>query len=48
MGICMSDTEAIDLLAHLREGFLDDMPSRVSQIEDEVMSSKDTNTFDEH
>lgn len=42
----MSDTEVTDLLEHLREGFLEDMPTRVSQIEDEVMSSKDSDTFD--
>ena len=43
----MSGTEVTDLLEHLREGFLEDMPTRVSQIEDEVMSSKDADTFDE-
>ena len=42
----MSDTEVTDLLEHLREGFLDDMPTRVNQIEGEIMSSKDSDTFD--
>lgn len=43
----MSDTSVTDLLEHLREGFLDDLPSRVDAIEDEVMSSNKTDSYDE-
>jgi len=41
----MSDVS--DLLEHLQEGFLDDMPSRINKIEDEVMSSENTESYDE-
>ena len=41
----MSDVS--DLLEHLREDFLDDLPARVNLIEDEVMSSKNTDSYDE-
>lgn len=43
----MSDTSVTDLLEHLREGFLDDLPSRVDAIEDEVMASKESDSYDE-
>lgn len=43
----MSDSSVADILEHLREGFLDEMPARVRQIEDEVISSKDADTYDE-
>lgn len=36
-----------DILDHLREGFLDDLPIRINKIEEEVMSSKDTDSYDE-
>lgn len=42
----MSDESVAELLEHLREGFLDDLPARVNEIEDEVMSSKDSDTYD--
>jgi len=41
----MSDVN--DILEHLREGFLDDMPARIDKIEDEVMSSNRVNSYDE-
>ena len=41
----MSDVN--DILEHLREGFLDDMPARINKIEDEVMSSNHVNSYDE-
>lgn len=43
--ILMSDVS--DLLEHLRKDFLDDLPARVNLIEDEVMSSKNTDSYDE-
>ena len=43
----MSDTSVSNILEHLREVFLDEMPARVDKIEDEVMSSKDASTYDE-
>ncbi len=42
----MSDESVAELLEHLREGFLDDLPARVNEIEDEVMSSKDSDSYD--
>lgn len=35
------------LLEHLREGFLEEMPVRVQSIEDKVMSSENTASYDE-
>ena len=43
----MSDTSVTDLLEHLREGYLSDLPSRVNEIEDEVISSKDSDSYNE-
>ena len=43
----MSDTSVTDILEHLRENFLDDMPARINKIEDEILSSKDADTYDE-
>ncbi len=43
----MGDVSVSDLLENLREGFLDDMPARIDLIENEVMASKDADTFDE-
>ncbi len=43
----MSDQSVTELLEHLREGFLDDMPERIIKIEDEVMSSRDAGSYDE-
>jgi len=43
----MSDQSVTDLLEHLREGFLDDMPERIVKIEDLVMSSRDADSYDE-
>jgi len=42
----MSDKSVTELLEQLREGFLDDLPARVNEIEDEVMSSKDSDSYD--
>ena len=42
----MSDASVAELLEHLREGFLDELPARVNEIEDEVMSSKDSDSYD--
>jgi len=42
----MSDASVSDILEQLRESFLDDLPSRVNEIEDEVMSSKNTDSYD--
>ena len=43
----MIDDSVSDILEHLREVFLDDMPARVNKIEDEVMSSENTESYDE-
>lgn len=43
----MIDDSVSDILEHLREEFLDDMPSRVSKIEDEVMSSENAENYNE-
>lgn len=43
----MSNDSVSDILEQLRQGFLDDMPVRVDKIEDEIMSSKDADTYDE-
>lgn len=43
----MSDDSVSDILEHLREAFLEDMPTRVDKIEDEVMSSKNADSYDE-
>lgn len=43
----MSDISVTDLLDNLREGFLDDLPTRINVIESEVMASQDTDTYDE-
>lgn len=43
----MSDVSVSDLLENLREGFLDDMPARIDLIENEIMASKDADTYDE-
>jgi len=43
----MSDQSVTDLLEHLREGFLDDMPERIVKIEELVMSSRDDDSYDE-
>ena len=43
----MSDNSVSEILEHLREAFLDEMPARVNQIESEVVSSKDTDIYDE-
>ena len=42
----MSDESVTELLEHLREGFLDDLPNRINEIEDEVMSSKNSDSYD--
>ena len=42
----MSEQSVTDLLEHLREGFLDDLPSRVDEIEDEVMASASSDSYD--
>jgi HPt (histidine-containing phosphotransfer) domain-containing protein/CheY-like chemotaxis protein len=43
----MSDNSVADILEHLRESFLDEMPARIIKIEEEIMSSKDADTYDE-
>lgn len=43
----MSDTTVTDLLEQLSEGFLDDLPNRVNEIEDEIISSKNSDSYDE-
>jgi len=43
----MSDDSVSDLLEQLRQGFLDDMPVRIDKIEDEIMSSRESDTYDE-
>ena len=43
----MSNVSVSELLEHLREGFLDELPVRVNKIEDEIMSSKESDTYDE-
>ena len=43
----MNEQSVTDLLEHLRDGFLSDMPERVTKIEDEVMSSRDAGSYDE-
>lgn len=43
----MNEHSVTDLLEHLRDGFLSDMPERVTKIEDEVMSSRDAGSYDE-
>lgn len=47
MNEAMSNVSVSDLLENLREGFLDDLPVRVNEIEDEIMSSKDSDSYDE-
>ena len=42
----MNDKSVTELLDNLREGFLDELPARVNEIEDEVMSSKDADSYD--
>lgn len=39
--------DVADILEHLREGFLDEMPARVIKIEEEVMSSESSNSYTE-
>ena len=43
----MSDTSVADILEHLRESFLDEMPARIIKIEEEIMSSKNADSYDE-
>lgn len=43
----MIDDSVSDILEHLREDFLDEMPSRVRKIEEEVMSSEKAGSHDE-
>ena len=43
----MTDISVNDLLAQLHQGFLDDLPARIDKIEAEIMSSHDSDTFDE-
>lgn len=43
----MSEKSVADILEHLRESFLDDLPGRIIKIEDEVMSSRDAGSYDE-
>lgn len=43
----MIDDSVSDILEHLREDFLDEMPSRVRKIEEEVMSSEKAESHDE-
>ena len=43
----MSDNSVADILEHLRDAFLEEMPARVNKIEDEIMSSKDADIYDE-
>lgn len=43
----MSDDSVADLLEHLREGFLADLPGRINLIEVEVMASKGADIYDE-
>lgn len=43
----MDEHSVENILEHLREGFLDEMPVRINQIEDEVMSSEKADTYDE-
>ena len=43
----MSDNSVSDILDNLRDAFLDDMPTRIITIEEEIMSSKDADTYDE-
>lgn len=43
----MSDVSVSDILEHLQEAFLDELPSRINIIEDEVMSSKEAGSYDE-
>ncbi len=40
-------TDVANLLEELREGFLDDMPVRIDKIEEEVMASKNADSYDE-
>jgi len=43
----MSDNSVSNILEHLREGFLEDMPLRINKIEEQVMSSESANRYDE-
>lgn len=43
----MIENSVADILEHLREAFLEEMPVRVNKIEDEIISSKDADTYDE-
>lgn len=43
----MSDDSVNLILEHLRDTFLDELPSRISRIENEVMASAEANTYDE-
>ena len=43
----MTDISVNDLLAQLHQAFLDDLPARIDKIEAEIMSSHDSETFDE-
>jgi CheY-like chemotaxis protein/HPt (histidine-containing phosphotransfer) domain-containing protein len=43
----MSNISVSELLENLSQGFLDDLPMRVNKIEDEIMSSKESDTYDE-
>ena len=43
----MSEQSVTDLLEHLREGFLDDLPERIIKIEDKIMSSREGDSYDE-
>ena len=45
--IGMSDVSVNELLAQLHQGFLEDLPARIDKIEAEIMSSHDSDTFDE-
>ena len=35
----MSDNSVADILEHLRDGFLDEMPARIIKIEEEIMKT---------
>ncbi len=43
----MSELSVTDLLENMRADFLDDMPSRIDLIENEVMASQDESSYDE-
>jgi len=43
----MRDVTISEMLDKLREGFLEDLPVRINKIESEIMSSQDTDAYDE-